>query len=36
METRLFIRAPETKAEEKAALWGTFHPLGKAHTIPLL
>jgi hypothetical protein len=36
METRLFIRNPETKAEEKTALWGTFHPLGKAHTIPLL
>ncbi|MDR2048804.1 MAG: hypothetical protein LBP69_05065 [Treponema sp.] len=39
METRLFTRSPETKAqtEGKAApLWGTFHPLGKAHTIPLL
>jgi hypothetical protein len=36
METRLFTRGPETKVEEKAVLWGTFHPLGKAHTIPLL
>jgi hypothetical protein len=39
METRLFTRNPKTdaKTEEKAAaLWGTFHPLGKAHTIPLL
>ncbi|MDR0403681.1 MAG: hypothetical protein LBH35_08855 [Treponema sp.] len=42
METRLFIRRPETaktaaEMNGKAApLWGTFHPFGKAHTIPLL
>jgi hypothetical protein len=38
METRLFVRGPEpnAKPEGQAALWGTFHPLGKAHTIPLL
>ncbi|MDR0586337.1 MAG: hypothetical protein LBG26_03765 [Treponema sp.] len=39
METRLFTRGPKAnaKTEEKTApLWGTFYPLGKAHTIPLL
>jgi hypothetical protein len=43
METRLFTRGPETDAKNAGvpggpavSLWGTFHPFGKAHTIPLL
>jgi hypothetical protein len=42
METRLFTRpetasaAPSPKEAKSLTLWGTFHPMGKAHTILLL